>query len=72
MGELVAFPAQATHEPWVSKRRLAVYWGCSTKTIERHVKHGGLPSRDPEESPTNRRMFRISECDDWLKKRKAG
>jgi hypothetical protein len=69
LAKVYAFP-QRGYEPWVSKRQLAMHWGVSTKTVERRVREG-MPSRPPEESPTNRRMFRISDCDDWLKARAA-
>jgi hypothetical protein len=68
--QVIAFPTRHTSEPWVSKRQLANHWGVSTKTVERRVVEG-MPSRPPAESPTNRRMFRISECDNWLKARAA-
>lgn len=70
LAQVIAFPTRHESEPWISKKQLAHHWGCSTKTIERRVDEG-MPSRDPAESMTNRRMFRISECDHWLKARAA-
>lgn len=69
MSNVVAFPKQSPMvERWITKRQLAHLWGCSTRQIERHV-NAGMPSREPSRSATNRRMFRLSECELWLEGR---
>lgn len=68
MSNVVAFPKQVQVERWISKRRLAEIWGCSTRQIERLVAEG-MPSREPRRSASNRRMFLLSECDEWREQR---
>lgn len=68
MSNVVAFPKTSAPERWITKRQLAHRWVCSTKTIERLVREG-MPSKDPADSPSGRRLFRLSECEAWYAER---
>ena len=65
MGELVRMPTE--HDPLLSKRRLAAYFGCSPRTIQRWMQEG-LPSQMID----GKRRFRLSEATAWAETRRAG
>lgn len=54
------------NEPWVNKRRIALHFGKSTRTIETWVKTRGMPHRKP--FANGHVSFRISECDRWFER----
>lgn len=62
MGEVVQFPSRDTGTtPVLTKKQLAVYLQCSTKTIERRVSEG-MPSF----MLGSRRRFRLGDVETWL------
>lgn len=61
---VIAFPASAVREPWLSKRQIADYFGRSTRWVELRVREG-LPSK----MIGGRRGFRLSEVEAWLDRR---
>jgi hypothetical protein len=50
-----------TGEPWLDKKKLATYLGCSVRSVERALA-AGMPSS----IVFGRRKFRVSEVEPWL------
>lgn len=68
MSQIVAFPT--THEPWLSKRQIAMHYGRTTRWVEMRMRDG-MPHRKDGRSREARTMFRLSECDAWMQTRAA-
>lgn len=52
-----------TLEPWVDKKGLAQFFGCSVRWIESRIQEG-MPSA----IIAGKRKFRASECEEWLER----
>jgi hypothetical protein len=61
---VLAFPAWASSERWLTKQQVARHYGRSTRWIELQMRVG-LPSR----MIGGRRAFRLSAVDAWMEAR---
>lgn len=61
--QIIPFPLRTDWEPELSKRQLAERFGYTTRWVELRMREG-MPSR----MVGAQRRFRLSECEQWLKK----
>lgn len=64
MGDLIQMP---TREGWVTKAMIAEHFGVSERWIEQRVQKDKMPSWKVGRT----RRFRVSDVEDWLRKRSA-
>ncbi len=63
-GKVIPFPSRFMHEPWLSKKQIAAYFGYSVRWVEMMVREGM-----PCERIGSRLRFRISDVEPWVQRR---